>query len=260
MSVSRRSSRNRARHVDPQWRWATPILVTGLVLAIASGVIAYRVGGPYGERLQPDPRVRRVVNDDTGELELQITDRDGDLRFDSWAYMDGGRFTRRERDTDGDGAIDSWDYFRADGSLETMEEDTDGDGKPDLRTVFDANEEMISETPMTGISHTLDPRVQRGYYDGTRELELVIADRDVDGRVDTWTYMNGGRFAKRERDTDADGRVDTWDHFRSDGTLESMEEDADRDGVPDLRTVFDANEAIISETPIREAPFTKEEP
>ena len=46
-------------------RWEIPILATGLILAIASGTIAYRVGGPYGQGLRHDPSANRVL---TGEL------------------------------------------------------------------------------------------------------------------------------------------------------------------------------------------------
>ena len=51
-------------------RWETAVLVTGLALAIASGIVACRIGGPYGERLQKDRRVRRVVNEETRAIEL----------------------------------------------------------------------------------------------------------------------------------------------------------------------------------------------
>ena len=111
-------------------------MVTGLVLAIASGVVAYRVGGPYGERLNPDPRVRRVFNADTGRLELMMHDASGNLRFDMWSYMDGERVLRIEYDDNEDGLIEYWEYFRADQTPEWLDEDTNGDGKPDRRTLF----------------------------------------------------------------------------------------------------------------------------
>ena len=115
-----------------------PILVTGLVFAIASGIVAYRVGGPYGERLENGPRSRQVFNEETGELELAIYDLDGNLRYDTWSYWDGERLLRREHDDDEDGRIDHWWYFRHDQTLERLERDTDGDGRPDERTLFDA--------------------------------------------------------------------------------------------------------------------------
>ena len=143
---------------QPRWRWETPILVTGLILAIASGVMAYRVGGPYGERFQDDARVQRVFNETTGALELLIYDIDGDLRFDSWSYMQGERVLRTEYDDDGDGRVDHWEYFRPDGTTERLDADGDGDGRPDRRTLFDADGTPTSDTPLDSHTHTTEEK------------------------------------------------------------------------------------------------------
>ena len=65
-----------------RWPWEGPILATGLILAIASGVIAYRLGGPYGERFETNPHVTRIVDPQTRELESVAWDMDGNLRLD----------------------------------------------------------------------------------------------------------------------------------------------------------------------------------
>jgi hypothetical protein len=108
------------------------ILAVGLVAALASGVIAYRVSGPYGEREPHDSRVKRVVDPRTGRLQLLIYDADGDGRFDTWSYMDGGRLLRMEIDTNNDGVIDRWESYRADGALERVGSSSKNDGHPDI--------------------------------------------------------------------------------------------------------------------------------
>ncbi len=133
----------------PTSRWETPILVTGLILAIASGVIAYRLGGPYGERFERNPRVKQIANDVTGELEVLAWDMDGNLRLDTWSYLEEGRLLRREFDDDEDGAVDHWCYYRPDQSLERHERDTDGDGVADVRTLFDAEGTEIGNVSVT---------------------------------------------------------------------------------------------------------------
>ena len=124
----------------------------GLVLAVASGVIACRVGGPYGELLNPDPRVRRVYNDETGTLELVMYDTSGNLRWDMWSYMDGDRVLRMEYDNNEDGLIESWEYFRADQTTERLDEDTDGDGTPDRRTLFAPDGSVTTEFSLDAAS------------------------------------------------------------------------------------------------------------
>ena len=86
------------------------VIVVGLLLSIASGVIAFHAYGPYGERQQNDPRVRRSY-DAHGKLRLLVYDADGDGRFDTRSYMDGERLLRVELDDNNDGIIDRWEEY-----------------------------------------------------------------------------------------------------------------------------------------------------
>jgi hypothetical protein len=114
-------------------RWLEQaILAAGFVAAVASGVIAYRISGPYGEREAHDSRVKRVVDPATGRLQLLVYDTDGDGRFDTWSYMDGDRLLRMEIDTNHDGVIDRWEIYRADGTLERVGRSSRNDGHPDV--------------------------------------------------------------------------------------------------------------------------------
>lgn len=145
----------------PRWRWEMPILVTGLVFAIASGVVAYRVGGPYGERLHEDPRVRRVFDEKTGRLELVKYDASGNLRFDMWSYMDAERVVRIEYDDNEDGLMDYWEYLRADQSTDRLDADTDGDGQPDHRTLFAPDGSITADFNLDGRSDSVGSDANR---------------------------------------------------------------------------------------------------
>ena len=107
------------------------ILLCGLTTAAASGVMAYRASGPYGERGRDDPRVRRFYDPATGRLRLLVYNANGHGRFDTWSYMDGNRVLRIETDDDGDGLIDRWEYYGADGSVEQSAASSKHDGRPD---------------------------------------------------------------------------------------------------------------------------------
>jgi len=97
------------------------ILAIGLVAAVGSGVIAYNKSGPYGDKDEIDPRVRRVYDTATGRLKLLVYDSDGDLKFDTWSYMDGDRLLRMDVDEDEDGTIDRREYYGPNNELQRVE-------------------------------------------------------------------------------------------------------------------------------------------
>lgn len=107
------------------------IILIGCLCAVGSGVAAYRVSGPYGERNRHDPRVTRILDSATGTPQIVIFDADGDGRPDTRAYMDGDRLTHLEIDDDGDGLTDRWEYYAADGTLQRTASSTKHDGRPD---------------------------------------------------------------------------------------------------------------------------------
>lgn len=102
-----------------------------------SGGIAYHVGGPHGEGLRDDPRVRRVIDRESGAVQRVMYDLDGDFRIDRWSELEGERVVRTAYDLDDDGQIDHWEYFRHDGSTRRVDADTDGNGQTDVRLLFD---------------------------------------------------------------------------------------------------------------------------
>lgn len=96
------------------------ILITGFILAVVSGVVAWQVGGPYGERLEHDPRASIQQDPDTG-LTVVAFDSDGNLTLDTKGYLDGERLVRLDEDEDEDGVVDRREHYGASGQLERVE-------------------------------------------------------------------------------------------------------------------------------------------
>ena len=61
--------------------------------------------------------------------------------------------------------------------------------------------------------------VQPEYDRATGKLTLIRYDSDGDGRIDTWSYMDGARVVRIEIDKNEDGRIDRWEYYGADGTL-----------------------------------------
>jgi hypothetical protein len=101
-------------------------VLVGLAGAVVSGVVAYRSGGPHGDRAGSDQRVRREYDPATGKLTMVAFAGDGSLRIDHWCYMDGERLLRMDVDDDRDGAVDRREYYGLDERLERTEYLRDG--------------------------------------------------------------------------------------------------------------------------------------
>lgn len=162
---------------------STAILGFGVVLAVMAGVIAYQVGGPYGEGFRRDPRVRRIYNAQTGQLEVLIYDIDGNLRFDSWSYIEEGRVVRKERDLDEDGLIDRWEHYGPDGRLGRIGLSSSGTGTVDTLHYPgpDGSIETIEYLSVPG------GQVRRTEYYERSALLREEEDIDGDGLVDRRT-------------------------------------------------------------------------
>ncbi len=53
-------------------------------------------------------------------------------------------------------------------------------------------------------------------YDASGKLQKLEYDRNKDGKVDTWGYMDGARVVRVEVDENGDGTVDRWEFHRND--------------------------------------------
>ncbi|HWW84297.1 MAG TPA: hypothetical protein VNZ26_11875 [Vicinamibacterales bacterium] len=65
-------------------------------------------------------------------------------------------------------------------------------------------------------------RIEPEYDPKTGKLRLLKYDADGDGRVDTWSYMDGTRVVRIEIDKDEDGKIDRWEYYGEDQKLEKV--------------------------------------
>ena len=88
-------------------------------------------------------------------------------------------------------------------------------------------------------------------YDGSGNLTRLTYDRNGDGKVDTWGFMDGTRVVRVEIDEDGDGKPDTWEYHAGaaaagsapagvDKTVERIERATHFDGQVNRREFFEA--------------------
>jgi hypothetical protein len=71
-------------------------------------------------------------------------------------------------------------------------------------------------------------------YDGhTGRLRLLKYDSNGNGKVDTWSYMDGTRVLRIEIDRDEDGAIDRWEYYGEEQTLEKVGYSRANDGKED---------------------------
>jgi hypothetical protein len=116
-------------------------------------------------------------------------------------------------------------------------------------------------------SETLGSKDVKPEYDQMGRLTQLTYDRDRDGKIDTWGYMDGARVMRVEVDENGDGKVDRWEYHNGsesskgpkgsegpkgsggsassdqtssvDTTLERIEESTHYDGKVSRREFFD---------------------
>ena len=76
-------------------------------------------------------------------------------------------------------------------------------------------------------------RIEPTYDPATGRLQLLKYDANGDGRVDTWSYMDGAMVVRIEIDADHDGTLDRWEHYGADGAIEKVGSSRWHDGNPD---------------------------
>ena len=78
-------------------------------------------------------------------------------------------------------------------------------------------------------------------YDAkTGKLKELTYDFNKNGRVDTWTQMDGARPVSARQDLDEDGRMDRWEYYNQAGTLVKVGLSRRDRGVPDTCAYPDA--------------------
>jgi hypothetical protein len=61
--------------------------------------------------------------------------------------------------------------------------------------------------------------VQPSYDRKTGKLKELTYDANGNGRVDTWTEMDGARAVRSRLDTNEDGKIDRWEEYDENGGL-----------------------------------------
>jgi len=89
-------------------------------------------------------------------------------------------------------------------------------------------------------------------YDQSGKLTHLTYDRNGDGKVDTWGFMDGTRVVRVDIDEDGDGKPDTWEYHTEaapapgsasvgvDKTVERIERATHFDGRVNRREFFEA--------------------
>jgi hypothetical protein len=70
-------------------------------------------------------------------------------------------------------------------------------------------------------------------YDAAGKLQLLKYDSNSDGKLDTWSYMDGATIVRIEIDKDGDGVVDRWEHYNAARQLERVGASRLNDGKED---------------------------
>jgi hypothetical protein len=78
------------------------------------------------------------------------------------------------------------------------------------------------------------PVTVTGSYDGeSGKLRQITLDSTGNGRIDTWSHMDGARVLRIDLDTNDDGAIDRWEYYGTDGRLEKIGYSRIGNGQPD---------------------------
>jgi hypothetical protein len=72
-------------------------------------------------------------------------------------------------------------------------------------------------------------------------LKELTSDANRNGRVDTWTEMDGSRPVRSRMDRNEDGRIDRWEYYGADGTVVKVGFSRRDNGSPDAWAEPDSN-------------------
>jgi hypothetical protein len=76
-------------------------------------------------------------------------------------------------------------------------------------------------------------RITPEYDKATGKLQLLKYDSNGDGKIDTWSYMDGARVVRIEIDKDEDGKIDRWEYYGPDQKIEKIGFSRANDGKED---------------------------
>ena len=87
-------------------------------------------------------------------------------------------------------------------------------------------------------------RITPEYDKKTGKLQLLKYDSNGNGKVDTWSYMDGARVVRIEIDKDEDGKIDRWEYYGPDQKIEKIGFSRQNDGIEDAWSYTGPDAAI----------------
>ena len=162
---------------------------------------------PAGSAAPVNQQVTPVYSKETGRLEELTSDRNGDGKVDTRAFMDGVRVKRVEIDRNRDGRADRWEYY--------------GPNTPAGTPQIERAEESDGPNGRIG---------RREYYDAGR-IARVEEDTDGDDRVDKWEYYTLGLLSRVELDFAGHGKPTQRLIYGPGGNVQRVESDPEGDGT-----------------------------
>src|SRR6478672_2792520 len=76
-------------------------------------------------------------------------------------------------------------------------------------------------------------RIAPEYDKKTGKLTLLKYDSNGNGKIDTWSYMDGARVVRIEIDKDENGSIDRWEYYGPNQKLEKIGFSREMDGKED---------------------------
>lgn len=165
-------------------------------------------GKNKGAESAEDARTRRdtrivLEKCDTDSKSAEKIDANGDGRPEIVKVMRDSREICRTYDLNFDGKVDRTTFYDEAGKVRRMESDFDRDNRVD---------EIV-------------------LYKGGVEVEKHRATT-LDGKLDTWDFLEKGQVVRTERDETGDGVIDQWWEYPTRG-CPMIHVDTDGDGRPD---------------------------
>jgi hypothetical protein len=231
VQTSRHHARRRGSPRASVSRLELVIVAVGLVAAVASGIIAYRIVGPYGDG-PFGAGYRRVIDSETGRSVLIHESRAADGTVIR-RVIDNRTLREIQFELDVDGRREEVRVPVERGSTQVtrVDRDRDADGRVDVAEYYDADQRLVK----AGFSLAGDGAIDAwAYRDEAGQLVTIEVSTRRDGRIDRWEYYENNQLARVEQDTDRDGRVDAWSTYDA-GILIDTVFDRDGDGEPDPR-------------------------
>lgn len=88
-------------------------------------------------------------------------------------------------------------------------------------------------------------RIEPVYDKTTGRLQLLKYDSNGNGKVDTWSYMDGARVLRIEIDKDEDGTIDRWEYYGADQKLARVGFSRANDGKEDAWSYAGPDGSIV---------------